>query len=96
MDEGHGCGEPAGKPRPSTTVAIANDRAFSARAGFVSIIDLKTAATHELPAAIEHPMAVRAAPDGTIWIADYGIVAENEDGLWPRRRTGRLWRIISY
>ena len=43
---------------------------------------------------LERPLGVTFSPDGTaLYIADFGVLLEDEAGAHPQQGTGVLWRI---
>ena len=43
---------------------------------------------------LERPVSLRFSPDGkSLYVVDFGVLAEDDKGPHPRERTGAVWRI---
>lgn len=74
-------------------LAIVRGHAFTATKGALLDLDIATQKVRTIPMEIDHPMSVRAGPDGSIWVADLGVVTVDATGPHPRRRTGHVWKV---
>ncbi len=55
---------------------------------------LQNPAPHEATGAVSRPVGLAVGPDGSLYVADLGVIETSPSGLLPRAGTGAIWRVV--
>ena len=55
---------------------------------------LQNPAPHEATGAVSRPVGLAFGPDGSLYVADLGVIETSPSGLLPRPGTGAIWRVV--
>ena len=55
---------------------------------------LQNPAPHEATGAVSRPVGLDFGPDGSLYVADLGVIETSPAGILPRAGTGAIWRVV--
>jgi glucose/arabinose dehydrogenase/uncharacterized cupredoxin-like copper-binding protein len=55
---------------------------------------LQNPAPHEATGAVSRPVGLAFGPDGSLYVADLGVIETSPAGILPRAGTGAVWRVV--
>ena len=55
---------------------------------------LQNPAPHEATGAVARPVGLAFGPDGSLYVADLGVIETSPAGILPRAGTGAIWRVV--
>jgi glucose/arabinose dehydrogenase len=55
---------------------------------------LQNPAPHEATGAVSRPVGLAFGPDGSLYVADLGVIETSPAGILPRAGTGAIWRVV--
>jgi hypothetical protein len=55
---------------------------------------LQNPAPHEAIGAVSRPVGLAVGPDGSLYVANLGVIEASPSGLLPRPGTGAIWRVV--
>jgi glucose/arabinose dehydrogenase/uncharacterized cupredoxin-like copper-binding protein len=56
---------------------------------------LQNPAPHEATGAVSRPVGLAFGPDGSLYVADLGVIETSPAGILPRAGTGAIWRVVA-
>jgi glucose/arabinose dehydrogenase/uncharacterized cupredoxin-like copper-binding protein len=55
---------------------------------------LQNPAPHEATGSVSRPVGLDFGPDGSLYVADLGVIETSPAGILPRAGTGAIWRVV--